>query len=302
MEKQHVLSRPLWSWIVGMTSFVVIIAAAFWLVWNGYVNIRYSTDHSGTIPIWNIWIPSLIGILLIRLIPLRLEGFNPLSGLNQRLIIIQSWVLIMSAVFFTMTLLLVKSRGVEFQLWFVGLKLFFLLVIPWMILRITQSHSAHRSISIPSHLWTRWHWIGPLMIFMVWFYLSYFSIIAFPHVPSKLSDPFTLIVTYLIGFCINSLLEEVFYRVWLQTRLELFLGTWPAILFTSIVWASWHIAIHSTGQFSVDIATVLVNQGITGLFLGYLWARYRNVWILIMIHGIMNAPPYLFFELFCLLF
>jgi uncharacterized protein len=38
-----------------------------------------------------------------------------------------------------------------------------------------------------------------------------------------------------VGFLINSLFEELFYRVWLQTRLEGLLGTWPAIMLTSIV-------------------------------------------------------------------
>ncbi|HIV82729.1 MAG TPA: CPBP family intramembrane metalloprotease, partial [Candidatus Salinicoccus merdavium] len=33
-------------------------------------------------------------------------------------------------------------------------------------------------------------------------------------------------------------LEEIFYRVWLRTRLDVLPGTWPAIMVTSVFWRS----------------------------------------------------------------
>lgn len=36
---------------------------------------------------------------------------------------------------------------------------------------------------------------------------------------------------------------------------------------------------------------VLANQGVSGLFLGFLWLRYRVMWPLLVIHGVWNANP-----------
>lgn len=102
----------------------------------------------------------------------------------------------------------------------------------------------------------------------------------------------TLVVALLAGFAINAVLEEFFYRKWLQTRWTRVLGgTWPAIILSALVWSSWHIAIQGSGNFAMDLANVVVNQGITGLFLGLLWARYRSLWPLLVTHGLMNANP-----------
>ncbi|OOQ93275.1 Protein of unknown function [Bacillus mycoides] len=57
---------------------------------------------------------------------------------------------------------------------------------------------------------------------------------------------------------------------------------------TPILWASWHIAIHGSGHCGVDIAAIITNLGIVGLFLGYILARYWNVWLIIIIHGLMQ--------------
>ncbi|WP_416332407.1 type II CAAX prenyl endopeptidase Rce1 family protein [Laceyella tengchongensis] len=68
-------------------------------------------------------------------------------------------------------------------------------------------------------------------------------------------------------------------------------------MLTSIPWSIWHIKIQHTGYLPADVVMAIANQGVTGLFLGYLWSRYRNMWVLIMVHGIINAPPQLLLEL-----
>jgi uncharacterized protein len=285
---------PILGRFIAIISLVIMLTAAMWLLWSGHLHIRYSGDHEETISIWNKWIPAVVGVILIRLIPIRLVGYNPLYDINQRLLVIHSWGLMMGGILFTTTLLLVREQGMAFQMWYIGLKLVFLLFIPWMMFRFyqsNQSNQSNRSTPAKARSITRSYWFAPLIVLSVWVYLSFFSVFAPPNVPSGFTDPSMLIVALLIGFLMNSVLEEFFYRVWLQTRLEILLGTWPAILLTSILWASWHIAIQGTGQWDVDMATVIANHGVTGLFLGYLWARYRNVWVLIMVHGLINAPP-----------
>ena len=135
----------------------------------------------------------------------------------------------------------------------------------------------------------RW---GPALPVAVWLVLSYATPLAVPASDwGRTVTPVELVVTLLVAFAVNALLEEVFYRRWLQTRWESMLGRWPAIVLASLVWAVWHVAIQGSGRPAVDLATVLVNHGVLGLFLGYLWSRYRRMWPLLVVHGALNAMP-----------
>ncbi|PFN11410.1 CPBP family intramembrane metalloprotease domain-containing protein, partial [Bacillus thuringiensis] len=173
------------------------------------------------------------------------------------------------------------------QLWFMIFKIILLLFTPLMLLLF---YKKERPKQVKSTGDIRWYQSTPLIVIIIWGYFNFFSIFSTPFVSMKM-EPTILISILLVGFLINSVLEEIFYRVWLQTRLELLLGTWPAILLTSLLWASWHIALHGSGHWDIDTATVIVNLGIVGLFLGYLWARYRKVWVIIIVHGLINAHP-----------
>ena len=37
----------------------------------------------------------------------------------------------------------------------------------------------------------------------------------------------------------------------------------------------------------------VANQGVLGVFLGYLWSGYRRTWPLLVVHGALNAAPLL---------
>ncbi|SDX97665.1 CPBP family intramembrane glutamic endopeptidase [Thermoactinomyces sp. DSM 45892] len=288
-----------WGQAVSLIHFLIIAIAIGWLMWNGLTDIRYSSDHQSTKPIWNIWIPALIGIMLIKMMSLHLPvtNFHQVSHLPKSQLTIQSIIFLSGAVLFPTTLLLVDGNNPHFSIWYIGLKLTFLLMLPWIIIFIYRFPSQHDTIAKQPQSLSQWARMAPFFIGGVWIYLSYFSIFSTPHTPSTVTDPLTLFLLVLSSFFVNSLLEEWFYRVWLQTHLERLLGTWPAIWITSVLWSIWHIAIQGTGEWSTDIATVISNQGITGVFLGYLWSRYRNIWILILIHGIINAPPYLLLDI-----
>jgi uncharacterized protein len=294
--EQQVFYRK-WGQLIGLISFLIIAVAAGALVGNGWTDIRYTSDHQGTISIWSIWVPAFVGIILIRIIPFHLSVYNPIGYLTKQQLTTQSIIFLSGAILFPVTLLLVDDKSSTFQLWYIGLKLALLLLLPWLVVRIFQSQSMNDTLTERPQTLTRWMGFSPLLIVGVWIYLSYFSVFSAPHTSSKIADPMSMIIMLCSSFLINSVLEELFYRVWLQTRLERWLGTWPAILLTSILWAIWHIAIQSTGQWSTDVVTVISNQGIIGIFLGYLWSRYRNVWAIILIHGILNAPPYLLLDL-----
>ncbi|WP_174612734.1 CPBP family intramembrane glutamic endopeptidase [Virgibacillus ihumii] len=278
--------------LIGVISMFVILLSSLWLIWIGETNIRYSGDHKGTMPFWNKWIPLIVGILLIRFLPFQRNKYNPLQHFGPRRIIIQTVVLFLCGALFTVCLLIVNFQGMAFQLWFMISKITLLLFTPLMLFLFDRSNpKQQRSKPIKSTVSNKWYWLIPFIVMIIWVYLNFFSVFSTPFVSLGITDPTMLIVTLLVSFLINSLLEELFYRVWLQTRLELILGTWPAILLTSLLWASWHITVHGSGQWNVDMATVITNHGIVGLFLGYLWARYRSVWVIIIVHGLINAHP-----------
>lgn len=84
--------------------------------------------------------------------------------------------------------------------------------------------------------------------------------------------------------------EEIFYRYWLQTRLEALLGRWPGILLASLLFGLMHVASHRAGLgWGFTAAVVIAGQGVAGILCGYLWSRYRRLWMPILLHLSMNG-------------
>ncbi len=106
---------------------------------------------------------------------------------------------------------------------------------------------------------------------------------------ASLPDPVTVAVVSLITLLTAGVLEEVFYRGFLQTRLESLVGRWPAVATSSTLFAAMHIASHvHVDTLTVDLATIVAVQGTFGVMQGYLWSRYRNIWAPIAIHVAVN--------------
>ncbi|MEW4426823.1 type II CAAX endopeptidase family protein [Paenibacillus pabuli] len=286
-----------WGKAIGLLCMIIMFAAVLWLVWTGSLSIRYTADHEGVIPIWHSWLPAFLGILLIRLIPYKSQNHPSFQQRERHHLVVQSIVLLMSGVLFTAALVTIDPQGLHFELYYLAFKLTTLLCIPLIFLLIYRKTTGAQQEIISAKPRSRRNVIAPLIIIVVWGYLKFYSPIAQPEGVIEATDLTELFLLVLIGFIINSVLEEVFYRVWLQTRLEALLGRWPAILLVSILWSIWHVAIQGYGQWDIDVATVIANHGVTGLFLGYLWARYRKVWVIILIHGLINASPHVLLQI-----
>ncbi|MEV8376372.1 CPBP family intramembrane glutamic endopeptidase [Kribbella sp. NPDC056861] len=256
-------------WVLAV-GFAVLIGAALVLVVTGNTDVRYTADNDSTQPMWVRWIPVAVGILLVRLLPGRLER-APGGPTDRR----QAWILLGCAGLFAV-LLNVLGLGL-----FEVLKALLLLAVP---LAVFRWWGGKPTANWPTEV--RWAPVLPVAAYLL---LSYVGPLAAP-VPDKPDlAPLELVLTVIGVFLINSVLEEYFYRRWLQTRWEQLLGPWPAIVLSSIAWAVWHVALQGRGDLGIDLASVLVNQGVLGLFLGYLWSRYRRMWPLITVHGAINA-------------
>jgi uncharacterized protein len=107
-------------------------------------------------------------------------------------------------------------------------------------------------------------------------------------------DPVVLWVGAAITLLTASLLEEWFYRVTLQTRLEALYGRWPAIVATALLFAAMHLPSHlDTDRPWLAVAAMVAFQGLFGVFVGYLWSRYRAAWAIMLVHAAVNALPLL---------
>ncbi|MGO4612936.1 lysostaphin resistance A-like protein [Nocardia sp. 2YAB30] len=247
------------------------LAATATLVATGHTALRYSADHDDTLPLWAAWAPVLGGLAIASLVPPAASERAQPSGANESVTVQQaSWLF---ALGLTFAVALYLSPGDD--LWFIGLKLALLLAVP-LLLRLAAWREWYR---VDTH--GRWLRATPAVLTFV----ALASLLG-PGFNGRPPDP----VTVLVVFLVNAVLEEIFYRIWLQTRLEAICGRWPAIMSTALLWASWHVALHGGAGFAGDLATVVVRLGVDGLFLGYLWSRYRNPWLLFVVHGLINAP------------
>ncbi|MEU7220440.1 CPBP family intramembrane glutamic endopeptidase [Nocardia iowensis] len=249
---------------------LAFVAAMVTLIWTGHTALRFSADDESTLPLWVIGLTVFGGLAVAWLVPPKPRD-DVLPTADTRATTRQAWWLVALGLAFAITYYL--SPGGD--LWFIGLKLLLLLAIP-LLFRLVAWPEWYR-------VDTNGRWLRPLPAVLT--FLALFTLFGHDYTGSR-PDP----VAVLSVFVLNAVLEEIFYRVWLQTRLEAIYGRWPAIVLASLLWACWHVAIHGGNGFGIDLATTIVHIGGYGLFLGYLWSRYRNPWLLILVHGIINAP------------
>lgn len=238
--------------------------------------LRYTADSTDTIPWWQPWAPVAAGLLIALAVPARGTEQMPAPS-NPRP---QAWVLLACGVAFAAALIVLGPEEPTYT----ALKLGLLLAVPAAVFALDRRWGRRWPDPTARAGWTP----APAVIAYLAVYLAL----------SDRSENFLAGVPVLdaallllVGFAINALLEEVFYRRWLLTRWRVVLGPWAAVALSALVWASWHVAIQGSGDLPRDAMNVLANQGVSGLFLGFLWLRYRAMWPLLVIHGVWNADP-----------
>ncbi|UGT44833.1 CPBP family intramembrane metalloprotease [Nocardia yamanashiensis] len=255
-----------------LTGIAVYVAALVVLTVSGETSVRFSADTAESRPIWLLWLPVAAGFLIAAALPPRAPASDPFTAIDSRQLTRDTWMLVGAAVTFAIGLHLAQGDN----LWFLILKSVLLLAFPLLVCHVTWTEWARLNV--------RGRWLRPALAITAYIVTT---LVIDPGWEGTAPD----IITVLAVFLINAVLEEVFYRFWLQTRLESRYGRWPAIILTSLLWAAWHSAIHGGNGLLIDSAAAILNIGVTGLFLGYLWSLHRNPWLLIAVHGFMNAPP-----------
>ncbi|WP_067830153.1 CPBP family intramembrane glutamic endopeptidase [Actinomadura kijaniata] len=258
---------------------IAVYALAFaWLLLTGTTRIGASADDGAArVSLWAAVLPPLAALLLTRLVPPAVTPPVPLAGLPDRRLARETWAMIGAAVAFPL-LLTVLPRNDLYPL----VKALVLLALPVLALRLLRN-GGPKARAFPAPV----TWLAPIPAAAAWFLLSQVGPLA-PPLTQDLPDPVTLAVASLVTFLTASVLEEIFYRGWLQTRLEARHGRWPAIMISSLLFAAMHVTHIRAGAVPEGLATVVAYQGLFGVMQGYLWSRYRNIWVPIAVHTAVN--------------
>lgn len=240
-----------------------------------------SDTDAPLVPTWVTILPAVVGIALTLLLPWRAPTLVVAPARRERLTI-TTVVLLALAVAYPLTVSLLQLTGELYAL----AKVLLLLIVPAIVIPIWRG--AVR-IDAPR---VSWRWWAPAIVIIVWMFLSQWA----PWIPRHDFGGVSLdaLIVAAIATAVSAGVgEELFYRRWLQTRLEAVLGAWPGIALASLAFALMHLGSHGTGEPLLDVARVVVAQGSFGLFVGVLWWRYRNLTAIILVHVLVNGWPVL---------
>lgn len=264
---------------------LLFLAAPAYLLLSGNDEVTTSSDPGApSMSLWAVLVPLVAGLVLALLMPPHGLGLEAPVERPSR----ETWVMLGAAVAFPVIAGVIVLAGVPNGGWYALLKLVVLLAVPLTALLLMRKSGPPKQ---------KWHgagrWLWPLPAVVVWAYLEYFSPLRGPALdPADYPDLVETAIIATLTFLTASVLEEVFYRRWLQTRLESRLGSVAGVLLASLLFAAMHVPTHHPHADPLaNVAGVITFQGVFGLFMGVLWTRYRNIWIVIAVHAVTNSAP-----------
>ncbi|MFJ6001280.1 lysostaphin resistance A-like protein [Arthrobacter sp. NPDC092385] len=266
-------------------SGIVIGGAVLWLlslislIVTSPSGTEISSDPSAqAVPYWVTLTPLAVGIALTLILPGSSSPLRPVEVSSWKSFRVTTTGLVVLAVLFPLATVAVPLMGEAYVLG----KLVLFVIVPAILLLVVRG-----SVSITGRRDSS-RWWAPAIVIVVWTLLS--QVAPWNPVFDPVGFDMAFILTAAIATAITAGVgEELFYRRWLQTRLEALLGAWPGIVMTSLAFALMHLGSHGTGAPLVDLARVIVVQGSFGLFVGVMWWRYRNLTAIITVHIISNG-------------
>ena len=176
-----------------------------------------SDPGAPAIPTWIQLAPALAGIVLVLVLPWRPPAQPALPVERPRLRIATALLLLLAVLFPALTIF----PGLPGESYVLA-KVALFMVVPAVIvlaLRNTVRIAAVRGA---------WRWWAPILVIAVWTLLSQLA----PWNPAFDGGGYereTVIIVATATAISAGIGEELFYRRWLQTRLEALLGPWPGI-------------------------------------------------------------------------
>ncbi|WP_017616165.1 CPBP family intramembrane glutamic endopeptidase [Nocardiopsis salina] len=183
-------------------------------------------------------------------------------------------------------------------------RVLFLFTLPVLILDRSGVTIDGRGAQMPSialKVREPWRWNGLMPVLVS---LALMAVLFLPH--TGYPGASMALLGFLCAFAVISLCEEVFFRAMLQTRLEYYMGRWGGIVATSVVFAVTYALVQSFDAVSQlpgddlvhDTGLAMLTYAAAGLFYGYLWACFRNLWLNVLMRiGVFMVliPPDLTF-------
>lgn len=263
---------------------LVVASCLLILLVNGQWEVRASADSAQSQPIWQLWMAPSLGAVAVFLVTRnRARPAWELDPRQRRRVDVEAGLLALCAVAFATTLVVFEARDPLY----VVAKVVLLVVLPGLALIVGRR--ACGPLPMPSPADSSLLAVVPIA---VWAAAAY----ATPLAPDPVDlgmDAVGVVLALGGGFVVNAVVEEVFYRRWLVTRLQAIVGTAAAILWSAIAWSAWHAAIQGVGSLDVDLAAVIARHLPMGVFLGLLWTRLRRMWPILTVHGLLNSVPVL---------
>lgn len=267
---------------------VLIAVAIVWLWVAGDGRVRPSADSPATVPVWHLWVAPAVGIVALMLTPNLASRREQEPSAPPRSAGGKTLVLAGLAIAFVITMAVANTlQPANFGPVYLVSKIVLLVLVPLLVLR----HGT-RTTFTPSPRQLQWVGAWPLVPITCWFVIAYATPLApqLDAAQTELADDLaTLAIVLVVGFVLNAVIEEVFYRRWLQTGAESVLGRTSGILWATVLWALWHIGLQSVGRLDLDLSAVLAGHAMTGIFLGLLWSRYQTMWPILLVHGLLNS-------------
>jgi uncharacterized protein len=288
-----------WPALVGAAA--VFGAAAVALFVATALKLDFGATARGPIPLWSLLLPSAAGLLVLRVVPWRVPGGmerRTHKALRGRPLGLECTALLVCLAAFVILGLLSGPawQPMDPGSWLVpGAKVLLLLLVPMIMFRILRPgwrRDAPRLLRLSTRVDEPWRWAGLVgVVPFIGLALLAEWVPAPPVLPGPAPAHLTF-ATFVLTLLTVAVLGEVFFRVWLQTRLEILYGRMPGILLASAVYALAQLVLRPLpGEFLASVASGLVVYGGVGIFLGYLWARYRNIWPVLLAHGILVLLP-----------
>lgn len=168
-------------------------------------------------------------------------------------------------------------------------RLLFLFTLPVLVLDRSGVTTDGRGTQMPNivlrprELW-RWGGLLPAALTLILMGAVFLPYTGYPRMSFAL-------VGFLVAFTVISICEEAFFRAMLQTRLEVYMGRWGGIVAASVIFALTYALIQTFDAVSQlpgaglvkDTGLAMLTYGAAGLFYGYLWACFRNIWLNVLV-------------------